>query len=260
MTIIVGTTTPDAVILASDSRTTQTSEAGYRIVSDRAQEVFEVGGYGVATAGIAFIGDDTIAGLMAQFLARLKDDDRKTVDTFADALGTFFDERFTAWWFESKGETFDVTTRGFPLMFFVAGYDEKGIGHIREVLIPGPERGDESPDTTMPETIRGGQTDVIDRLLHGVDWEKAEIPKDALSDEVNERLQLVAYNELAPITVQDGVDYASFLIRTTIDMQRFSDGTIGDPGLLPGCGGPLQILVVERSGMRWAAELELRVT
>ena len=259
MTIIVGITTPDGVILASDSRTTtQASEAGYRIVSDRAQKVFEVGGYGVATAGIAFIGDDTIAGLMDQFLARLKDDDRKTVDTFADALGTFFHGRFTAW-FESEGETFDVTTSGFPLLFFVAGYDEKGIGHIREVLIPGPERGDESPDTTMPETIRGGQTDVIDRLLHGVDWDKAAIPKDALSDEVNQRLQLVAYNELAPITIQDGVDYASFLIRTTIDMQRFSDGTIGSPGLVPGCGGPLQILVVERSRTVWATKPELRV-
>jgi hypothetical protein len=58
--------------------------------------------------------------------------------------------------------------------------------------------------------------------------------------------------------VQDGIDYAAFLIRTTIDMQRFSDGTIGDPGLIPACGGPLQILVVERGRTVWVAEPELR--
>jgi hypothetical protein len=258
MTIIVGITTPDGIILASDSRMTRETEDGHRILSESSQKVFEVSGYGVAMAGIAFIADHTIAGLMDQFLAQVTEDDRKTVDTFADALGAFFDRRFAAW-FEEAGESFDVAESGYPLMFFVAGYDDEGIGHIRHVLIPGPERGEESPDTTLPETIRGGQTDVIDRLLHGVDWDKAAIPKAAISDEVRDRLQSVGYNELAPITVQDGIDYASFLIRTTIDMQRFSDGTIGDPGLVPGCGGPLQILVVEQGRTRWAAKLELRV-
>jgi hypothetical protein len=258
VTVIVGITTPDGVILASDSRLTRETDDGYRILSDSSQKIFEVGGYGVAMAGLAFIADHTIAGLMDQFVAQVTDDDRKTVDTFADALGAFFDRRF-ADWFEAAGETYDVEKSGYQLWFFVAGYDDEGIGHIRQVFIPGPVRGEDSPDTTLPETIRGGQTDVIDRLLDGVDWDKAAIPKNAISDEVNERLQSVAYNELAPITVQDGIDYASFLIRTTIDMQRFSDGTIGDPGLIPACGGPLQILVVEQSRTRWPAKLELRV-
>jgi hypothetical protein len=257
VTIIVGITTPDGIILASDSRMTREIGDSYRILSDSSQKIFDVGGYGVAMAGLAFIADDTIAGLMDQFLAQLDDNDRKSVDTLADALGAFFDERFAAW-FEAAGVTYDVEQSGYQLLFFVAGYDDDGVGHIRQVLIPGPERGEESPDTTMPETIRGGQTDVIDRLLNGVDWDKAAIPKDALSDAVNKRLQSVAYNELAPITVQDGIDYASFLIRTTIDMQRFSDGTIGDPGLIPACGGPLQILVVERGRTVLVAVPELR--
>jgi hypothetical protein len=41
-------------------------------------------------------------------------------------------------------------------------------------------------------------------------------------------------------------------------MQRFSDGTVGAPGLVPGCGGPLQILVIERERTVWVAENELR--
>ena len=187
----------------------------------------------------------------------LGDDDKRSVDAFADALGAFFDARFKAW-LKAEDEAWDTAGRGFPLLFFVAGYDGEGIGHIREVLIPGPERGEQSPDTTLPDTIRGGQTDVIDRLLNGIDWDKAALLKDEISDEIAERLQSLTYRDLAPITVQDGIDYSSFLIRTTIDMQRFSDGTLGAPGLIPGCGGPLQILVVERSRTVWVAKPELR--
>jgi hypothetical protein len=51
--------------------------------------------------------------------------------------------------------------------------------------------------------------------------------------------------------MQDAVDFASFLIRTTIDMQRFSDGTRADPGDLPGCGGPVRILAVTREALQW---------
>src|SRR3954452_21774158 len=136
MTVVVGITTPDGIILASDSRMTRVAGDGYRILIDSSQKVFEVGGYGVAMAGLAFIADHTIAGLMDQFLAQVTDDDRKTVDTFAHALGAFFDRRFAAW-FEDAGETYDVAERGFQILFFVAGYDDKGIGHIRQILIPG---------------------------------------------------------------------------------------------------------------------------
>jgi hypothetical protein len=47
MTIIVGITTPDGIILASDSRMTRSLDDGYRILSDSSQKVFEDGGYGV---------------------------------------------------------------------------------------------------------------------------------------------------------------------------------------------------------------------
>ncbi len=148
-------------------------------------------------------------------------------------------------------------------MFLVAGYDADGIGHIHEVLIPGPERGDYSPNTTERGTIWRGQTDVITRMLKGVDRARLFPTIEELSDEVRKLIDdgfsALEYVHLVPITVQDGIDYASFLIRTTIDMQRFSDGTLGTPGEVPGCGGPLQILVVERSETRWAAKPELRV-
>ena len=124
--------------------------------------------------------------------------------------------------------------------------------HIREVLIPGPEVGDFQIDTTTGGTMWRGQTDVVSRLLNGVDWAGLDTG-DPLPDDLTERLQKLAYVPLEPITVEDAVDYATFLVRTTIDMQRFSDGTVAHPGLVPGCGGPIHSLVVERSFVRWAS-------
>ncbi|MDX6705498.1 MAG: hypothetical protein QOI48_1344, partial [Solirubrobacteraceae bacterium] len=153
---------------------------------------------------------------------------------------------------------------GFPLTFLIAGYDADGIGHIHEVMIPGPERGNYSPNTTERGTMWRGQTDVITRMLKGVD-SRAQylLPIDELSEEalqaINDGFNALEYVPILPITVQDAIDYSSFLIRTTIDMQRFSDGTVGAPGLVPGCGGPLQVLVVERSTTRGATKPDLHV-
>jgi hypothetical protein len=260
MTIIVGITTPDGVVLASDSRTTRSAADGHRIISDSAQKVFQIGPFGVATTGLAFIGGNTIAGLMDQFLAQLGDEGATDVEAFADALGSFFHSRFTSE-AETEGVTWDTEVSGFALTFLVAGYAGNGIGHIHEVNIPGPSRGDYSPNTADTGTMWRGQTDVITRMLKGVDASGLQLPLDDLSEalvhRIFEGLAALEYIHLFPITVRDAVDYASFLIRTTIDMQRFSDGTLTTPGLVPGCGGPVQILVVERSRARWAAKLEL---
>jgi hypothetical protein len=89
-------------------------------------------------------------------------------------------------------------------------------------------------------------------MLKGVDWAGIALSGDLLDDEIAARLDGLEYVPLYPITVQDALDYADFLVRTTIDMQRFSDGTLALPGLVPGCGGPVQLLIVERDGTSWA--------
>lgn len=109
MTIIVGITSPDGIVLAGDSRTTQSSETGHRIVSDHAQKVFDVHGFAVATSGMAFIGSDTIAGLMDQFIAEHGTVKSIGIDEFATALSRFFDERFTQF-VEAAEETWDPAT------------------------------------------------------------------------------------------------------------------------------------------------------
>ena len=48
-------------------------------------------------------------------------------------------------------------------------------------------------------------------------------------------------------------------MRSTIEAQRFSDGTFGSPGASPTCGGAANIAVVERSGgVYWLQRAQLR--
>src|SRR5687767_642507 len=94
MTIVVGVATPEGLVLASDSRTTATTPSQpHRIASDNMQKVFEVGNFGIATFGDAFIGQDTIAGVVDKFAAQTSATD---VNGFANELGDFVHDRYVA--------------------------------------------------------------------------------------------------------------------------------------------------------------------
>lgn len=129
MTIVIGVATPEGLILATDSRTTSMGGSRHhRVASDNMQKVFVVDGIGVATFGQAFIGSDTIAGVMDQFTAQCAAEHTEDVDAFSTALGAFFDERFR--------EHNEMPGKGeFALGFLVAGYDASGIGQIHEISI-----------------------------------------------------------------------------------------------------------------------------
>lgn len=251
MTIVIGVATPEGLILATDSRTTSMGGSRHhRVASDNMQKVFVVDGIGVATFGQAFIGSDTIAGVMDQFTAQCVAEHTEDVDAFSAALGAFFDERFR--------EHNEMPEDGeFALGFLVAGYDASGIGQIHEISIPGPEVTTTNLLTSNGGVVWRGQTAVIRRLIKGVDWDTLGQLEAKPSDEVGAALGALEYHLNYPITVQDGVDFAGFLVRTTIDMERFTDGIVAAPGGIPACGGKLQLLTIERSKHTWVAALDL---
>jgi hypothetical protein len=247
------------MVLAAESRTTFTEdETGrHRIGSDFSQKIFPIcDSVGVATYGDAFIANRTIGGLMDEFVSALPGDTPRDANSLATVLGEFFDERFRAANTDEHVEWYEENDV-YPLGFLVAGYDEDGIGRIREVALPGPEVQDDTEITTASlGVLWRGQTDVIRRLIKGIDSTLLvnlghQIP------ELAEPIEQLEYRLLLPITMQDAVDFASFLIRTTIDMQRFSDGTMGDPGDVPGCGGPIRVLAITREASTWVAEVPL---
>jgi hypothetical protein len=258
MTIVVGLATPDGLVLAADSRTTHFPDASNRtrIASDSAEKVFLLcEHFGVATFGDAFIGEQTIAGLMSEFIAQLEENPADGA-RLASELGTFFDHRYKAWR-ETLGSP--VQPGEAPqLGFLVGGYDSSGIGRLHEVTVPGGDITELNITTADVGMLPRGQSDVIDRLLRGVDRDVLENIGVAIPPAVDEALGKLQYDVLFPITLQDGIDFAAFLIRTTIDMQRFSDGTFAFQGGLPACGGPTRIAVIRRDDVEWITPPALR--
>lgn len=266
MTIVVGVAAPDGLILAADSRTTFVDGGRTRIMSDTAQKVFRVceGGFGVACYGAAHFQSKTVAGHMAEFEASLeKPPDH--VEDLAEQLGNFFQAPIlTAYEApppHGQGKPWDQSA-GHLLGFHVAGYDKAGVGRLIDVKVPGvggPQVVVTNVSTTNIGVLFEGQTDVIRRLLGGVDSDALAATGVEVPANVARALGGLEYRLLSPLTLQDAVDCAMFLIRTTIGMQRFSDGTSHQPGGVPGCGGAIRVLSVGHKASEWVARPELAV-
>ena len=203
--------------------------------------------FGAATFGWAFLEGNTIAGVMDEFEAQVKLP--KTVGEAAEQLRDYFLKRMRAHldagYDDEPPEGHDV------LGFIVGGYDKEGIGRLKLVYLPSGEIADGSATSAGETGVHWqGEPDVFVRLLKGYD--ALRLDTSSWSDEQRAQLEQLEY--LAPVyrmTLQDAVDFAAFVIRTTVDMQRFSDGTVGDPRGFPTCGGEPEILVVTSRGLSW---------
>jgi hypothetical protein len=259
MTIVVGVAAPDGLILAGDSRTSMGNSGGHhRIASDFASKVFQVGNFGIATYGEALVDAKTISGQIDEFVAQLAAPPTD-LDYLAGALGDFFQDRLVKW-YTARGTPW-VAAADWQLGFLVAGYDANGIGGLREVRVP----ADPDPlilklpmNTTNPGFYPQGQIDVINRLIAGFDRQRMAVANVAIPADVQKALSGLEYVMLHPLALQDAVDLAHFFIRTTIDMQRFSDGTRDMPEVPPTCGGPITTLAIRRRGAEWVDKNALK--
>ncbi len=259
MTIVVGVAAPDGLILAADSRTTFTDGERTRVASDSAEKIFRLckGRFGVACYGTALFQYKTVAGHIDEFEAGL-DSPPEDVGVLADQLGRWFQDSVLDA-YRVDGQEWEPDF-GAQLGFLMAGYDHEGVGKLIDVKVPGPD-GPRIETTDVSTTNIGvlfeGQTDVIRRLLGGVDSDALVESGVEVSSDVSNALGDLEYKLLMPLTLQDAIDCATFLIRTTIGMQRFSDGTAGKPGGVPGCGGAIRVLAVSRKDSLWVARPDL---
>jgi hypothetical protein len=258
MTIVVAVAAPDGIVLAGDSRTNHLEGQHHRVASDSAQKIFSISSrVGLATYGIASLSGKTISGLIDEFITTLGEPPPTTAAEIAVALATFGDERFDEAFPEVDRDAF--AREGFPLGFIVAGYDSDGTGRVREVKVPGGGvednvAGDREMSTAEAGILWRGETDVIRRLIKGVDWNVLHAAKISIPVEVRDQLDELEYELLLPITLDDAIEFSSFLVRVTIEMQRFTDGTGLSPGSLPTCGGPIRVLAIGRGGTEWIGE------
>lgn len=252
MTIVVGVAAPDGLILAADSRTTMWPDPPaddgrlprHRTVSDSAQKLFQLSDCcAAATYGDAFVGSRTINGLMDEFIAQ--QDGLSDVKLAAEALGGFFHGQVVDA-LADAGAPWDAdATDEYRVGFIVAGYDDRGVGHMIDVMVPRPTV-QAVLNTQDGGAIWRGQASAIERLIFSRSAEDFARLDTEPTDEVVQLLGRLEVVPLFPITLQDAVDYGVFLIRTTIDFQRFTDGIVGAPGAPPGCGGPVRVLAITR--------------
>ncbi|MDH4099183.1 MAG: hypothetical protein OEV28_01250 [Nitrospirota bacterium] len=254
-TVNITVSTSEGIVIAADSRVTYFTEdkgKGYitRTATDDAQKVFRLGDFvGATYSGKASIGDRNINSIIQEFRGdnNIGDTSNTDVTVIAQRLYDFVREKYLRAFMGTQVE---------PLELTVSGYDENREKRAYTIIV--------SPLGALKEEIKEfrdfgarwrGQTDVVTRMIKGVD--NKLLPK--LSDKSRAEAEKLAYNiPFKYLTLQDGIDFAIFMIRTSIDMQRFADGTVGEPGAVQGVGGPIDVAIITPDGFRWIQKKELR--
>ena len=231
MSLAVTVYVPAGIVIAADSRTTLTRREerdveGKRVsveqplvLSDNACKVIALQKVpvGVATYGVAVIQNRMVDSHVASFEeeALAPEDDAESV---AGKLVDYFRDQFP----------------GVTVGFYVAGYrSEEGravaqVFHCHTTNEPPVKRiNRDGTGRVVFGVARGGDTLIANRL----------IAKDHLPI-------------FSAMPLQDAVDYAIHLIRTTIDELRFEPR-------FPSVGGPIDVLVITPSELRFVQRKEL---
>jgi hypothetical protein len=255
LTIAVGVACPEGIVLAADSRATIVGSGYFRVVTDYARKLFALDErFGVATFGWGFLEGNTVGGAMEEFAAQTKKP--KDVGDAAEKLRDYFAERLRR--HLERGDD-EPPQEGFDVLgFMIGGYDREGVGRLKFVYLPSGDIEDGAATSANDCGAHWkGESDVFSRLLKGFD--AIRLSAGDWSEEQRKALDDLAY--LVPfwrMALQDAIDFASFAVNTTIDMQRFSDGTFGQPGGFPTCGGTAEVLAITDRGLEWIQRTTLR--
>lgn len=162
---------------------------------------------------------------------------RLTVQDFAQRLSDFFSRQW------STAGMPNPTQPGQDMVFYVAGYDDDAspYGRVFEISIPSRPIPNELIPNQQFGVIWGGQREFTDRLLQGFDSQLPSKVFDILripAAQRNANLEQGLKNDLSVripwqfLPLQDCVDLAIFLVRTTIEIQRWVVGVRGVGGAI----------------------------
>lgn len=254
MSLVITIKGPEGIVMAAESRVTlgvqQQGKPGLQVFYDNATKLFGFGpphGHiGVATYGLAVIGQRTAYGFLPEFEATLPST-RIPVVEFARLIQAFYQGQ----WVIAKSP---ADYAGTPMVFVVAGFDDgEAYGRVYEVRVPStdpdPKLLSEQSNFTMSF---GGQAEIVDRLMRGADSRLlAEIDKSlGLTDPQKQLLsQLVPKYQLPVpldiLSLQDCIDLELLFFRTTMAAQKLTVS-------LRGVGGETDLAVItRREGFRY---------
>jgi hypothetical protein len=208
---------------------------------------------GAVTFGAGAIGQQaprTAASFMPEFEEELakhaakNQKSRMSVHDFAEKLGEFF---FGQW---TKEKMPNPAPPGMEMVFLVGGYDEKeAYGRMFSLTIPSAPKPLEQSPNQFGATW-GGQRELVDRLMQGFDPSlPAQVlsilqpgapvqPNPNLEAEFKKRFQLPIPWQFLPL--QDCVDLCIFLVRTTIELQKWLVA-------VRGVGGAIDVATITRT-------------
>lgn len=264
MTIIVSILTPQGIVFVSDSRQVTVSPSGYtRVGSDTTEKIFQIGSYLGAT----------INGQGTFYLNRVESPQSITeiIHVVSSHLPKNSSVRNAALFLHQKinvilAKHLSVTkNNGGEVSFYVGGYNpNSNVGEVYRCDIPGKVTLERK--TNDAGMLWSGERDIINRLVKGYDPRMMEflrpLMQKAESAEMfrQQLLGLNLYINFQTMTLQDAVDLAVLLVRTTMELWRLSDGLVGAPGHFPTCGGAIEVAVVtKKDGFQWLQHKELEV-
>jgi len=246
---------PEGIVLAADSRVTLNAQRRQGKETLLLPSTFDNATKLLHTSKQRFIGSVTFGlGALGQrefrtahsFLPefeRALPEERITVQDFARQLSDFF---ITQW--REQGMPAAADYQGEQLYFLIGGYDPDGIyGRLFEVAIPHNPAPNELQHGVFGLNW-GGQKEFTTRLLNGFDdgVTHAIQQKNGLTDEQRSELEAFLRQNFSTqipyqfLPLQDCVDLATFLIRTTIELQQWVVG-------IRGVGGAIDVATVTRT-------------
>jgi hypothetical protein len=254
MTIITSVKVRDGLVLATDSMTQIQGRnvSGESVVIktySNAKKLFQVPELpmGVMSYGVGNIGPRSIQGVMREFYHNVQ---AKNVKDVATALLEFIKPSFNA----EFGSLKSIPELG----FFIAGYSQdKAFADEWEFLLP----RDREPISVRPETTFGaswrGIWPPFTRLFKGYDTRIEEKLREqgSFNDAVEKTLKsFEAQVVFDGMPVQDAVNFAVYIVQTTVGMSTFEVGP-------PICGGPLQVAtILPDSGFEWVLNPKITIS
>lgn len=241
---------PEGIVLAADSRVTLTAERSgstpIQVNFDNATKLLRLSEphtfLGAVTYGVAVIGLRTAHSFMPEFDFELNASKKRlSILEYANLLSRFFLKQW------QKAGMPDNTP---SMIFIVGGYDpDAAYGNVYVIDIPrNPTPVEQNAGDAEFGMTWGGQLQVASRLIHGYDPALPSLLKDALGldDEVvdsllrtlKQRLEFTIPYQVLPL--QDCVDLANLMVRTTIDAQNLAIG-------IRGVGGPIDVATITRT-------------
>jgi len=198
---------------------------------------------GAITYGLGALGQRefrTAHSLMPELERELEGSKRLSVEDFARKLSDFFVRQWTT--------RMPKDYQGPDIVFLVGGYDEDApYGRVFEVDVPSKPKPREWSANTFGVTW-GGQRQFTDRIVQGFDDKLPSIVRMFLNlteeqtaklrDHLKTQLSIGIPYPFLPL--QDCVDLAVFLVRTTITIQSWIVG-------VRGVGGAIDVATITRT-------------